>query len=220
VLILFFSFILFNLFLHSIFIPLLAHPLTVPHPILPPHLCLPKDVPISPPLPPPLPPPHQSSKLPGASSLLKVRYISLTEPRPGSPLLYLCWGPHLSWCMLPGWWSSVWGISGVEVETAGPPTEWSSSSAFSSFSLIHLTLSTACWIFQRAVMIDPFLWVLHSASNSVRPWGFTLSWIPLWACSWTFFSSGSSHFPFLKFFQTRTIMSQSFDCGMETLSLT
>jgi hypothetical protein len=27
--------------------------------------------------------------------------------RPGSPLLYVCWGPHISWCMLPAWWSSV-----------------------------------------------------------------------------------------------------------------
>ena len=29
--------------------------------------------------------------------------FSLTEPRPGSPLLYMCQGPHISWCMLPGW---------------------------------------------------------------------------------------------------------------------
>jgi hypothetical protein len=26
----------------------------------------------------------------------------------------------------------------------------------------HLTLSTACWIFPRALMTGPFLWVLHS----------------------------------------------------------
>ena len=25
---------------------------------------------------------------------------SLTEARPGSPLLYMCQGPHISWCML------------------------------------------------------------------------------------------------------------------------
>jgi hypothetical protein len=40
---------------------------------------------------------------------------SLTEHRPSSPLLYMCWGPHISWCVLPGWWSSVWEISGVQV---------------------------------------------------------------------------------------------------------
>ena len=40
---------------------------------------------------------------------------SLTEPRPGSPLLYRCWGQHITWYMLPGWWPSVWEISGVQV---------------------------------------------------------------------------------------------------------
>ena len=59
---------------------------------------------------------------------------------------------------------------------------------------LHLTLSAACWVFQRAVMIDPFLWELHSLSNSVRPWDLHLSWISLWACCTTFFLSGSLHF--------------------------
>ena len=62
---------------------------------------------------------------------------------------------------------------------------------------LHLTLSTACWVFWRAVMLGPFLWALHNLSNSVRPWELPLSWIPFWACRWTFFSSGSSPFPFL-----------------------
>jgi hypothetical protein len=48
-------------------------------------------------------------------------------------------------------------------------------------------------------MLGPFLLVLHGLSKSVRPWGFPLSWIPLWACWWTFFSSGYSPFPSLKF---------------------
>jgi hypothetical protein len=51
---------------------------------------------------------------------------------------------------------------------------------------LHLTLSAACWVFWRAVMLGPFLWALHSLSNSVRPWDLPLSWIPLWACRWTF----------------------------------
>jgi hypothetical protein len=41
--------------------------------------------------------------------------FSLTESIPSSPLLYTCWGPHSSWCMLPGWWLSVWEISVVKV---------------------------------------------------------------------------------------------------------
>ena len=28
---------------------------------------------------------------------------SLTEARPGSPLLYMCWGLHIRWGMLPSW---------------------------------------------------------------------------------------------------------------------
>jgi hypothetical protein len=40
---------------------------------------------------------------------------SLNEHRPGNPLLYVCWGLHISWCMLPGWWSSIWEILGVQV---------------------------------------------------------------------------------------------------------
>jgi hypothetical protein len=30
-------------------------------------------------------------------------------------VLYMCWGHHISWCMLPGWCSSIWEISGVQV---------------------------------------------------------------------------------------------------------
>ena len=40
---------------------------------------------------------------------------SLTEARPCSPLLYVCWGPDTSWYILPGWWVSVWDISGIQV---------------------------------------------------------------------------------------------------------
>jgi hypothetical protein len=68
-------------------------------------------------------------------------------------------------------------------------------------------------------MLGLFLWVFHSLSNSVRSWDLSLSWISLWACCWTFFSSGSSPFLSLQFFQTGTIMVQCFDCGMATPSL-
>jgi hypothetical protein len=37
---------------------------------------------------------------------------SLNEHRPGSSLLYVCWQPHISWCMLSVWWSCIWEKSG------------------------------------------------------------------------------------------------------------
>jgi hypothetical protein len=40
---------------------------------------------------------------------------SLTEPRPCSSRLYVCLGPHIRWRMLSVWWSSIWGISGVQI---------------------------------------------------------------------------------------------------------
>jgi hypothetical protein len=40
---------------------------------------------------------------------------SLNEHRHRSPLLYVCLGPHISWCILSIWWSSVWGNSGVQI---------------------------------------------------------------------------------------------------------
>jgi hypothetical protein len=59
-------------------------------------------------------------------------------------------------------------------------------------------------------MIGPFLWAHHSICNSVRPWCLSLSWIPILACHWISFSSGFSPFLSLLFFQTETIMSQSY----------
>jgi hypothetical protein len=59
--------------------------------------------------------PHQISKLPGPPVSWGLCASSLNEPRPSSPLMYMCLGPHISWCMLPGWWSSVWEISGVQI---------------------------------------------------------------------------------------------------------
>jgi hypothetical protein len=40
---------------------------------------------------------------------------SIIEHRPSSPLLYVCWGPHISWYMLSVWWSSVWEISEIQI---------------------------------------------------------------------------------------------------------
>ena len=124
----------------------------------------------------PTPPPHQISKLPGASSLLRVRgAYSLTEPRPGSPLLYMCWGPHISCvCCLVGGLVSERSQGSRLIETTGPPyrvallfsffqlfpnstTGVSSCSPLVRHKYLHLTLSAAYWVFQRAVMLGPFL---------------------------------------------------------------
>jgi len=88
----------------------------------------------------------------------------MNESRPDSPLLCMCWGPHVSWCMLPGWWPSVWEISGIQVNWDCWPSYRVALllSSFSSFcplvgyKYLHLTLSAACWVFRRAVMVGPF----------------------------------------------------------------
>jgi hypothetical protein len=142
---------------------------------------------------------------------------SLTESRPRSPLLYMCWEPHISWYMLPGRWLSVWGLSGIQVRWDC----WSSSriallliffqhfpnstTGVTSFcplvgcKHLHLTLTAACWVFQRTVTIGPFLWAHHSISNSARPWG-----LP-----WSSFSLVSSPLISLRLFQTGTVLVQS-----------
>lgn len=98
----------------------------------------------------------------------------LTESRPGSPFLYMCWWLYIIWCMKPGCWLSVWDIWEVQVIWDC----WSSyrvdlflsffqlfpnsSTGVPSFCLLvaykfeHLTLSPAGLVFQRAVMISPF----------------------------------------------------------------
>jgi hypothetical protein len=67
---------------------------------------------------------------------------------------------------------------------------------------------------QRAAMLGSCLQVHHSISNIVRAPGLLLclllSCIPIWACHWISFSSGSSPFLSLPFFQTWTILGQSF----------
>jgi hypothetical protein len=92
------------------------------------------------------------------------------------------------------------------------------SAASIGWMQISASLSAACWVFQRAVMIDPFLWALHGLSNSVRN--------AFWAGSHfgpvagPSFPQVSSPFQSLQFFQTGTIMGQRCDCGMTTPSLT
>jgi hypothetical protein len=125
---------------------------------------------------------------------------SLTELRHSSPLLNMCWGLHISWYMLPGWWSSVWEMSGVQVNwdccssyrvalllrffQLFPKSTTGVSSFCSLVGCKYRHLSASCWVFWRAVMIGLYLWALYSLSqsNSTRPWSLLLSWIPLWLC--------------------------------------
>jgi hypothetical protein len=89
---------------------------------------------------PPPPLPHLSCKLPGASSLLRVRWIipDWTETWQSSAV-YVLGASYQLVCILPGWWSSVWDILGSRlIETAGPPTGSPSSLASFSLSLIQL----------------------------------------------------------------------------------
>jgi hypothetical protein len=100
---------------------------------------------------------------------------SHSEASQGSPLLYMCWGPHISCCMLPGWWLRVWEILGVQVSW----NCWSSYGVtllLSFFQLfpnlttvvpgfcplvgckyLHLTLLAACWTSQWAAMLGSCL---------------------------------------------------------------
>jgi hypothetical protein len=41
--------------------------------------------------------------------------------------LYVCSGPHICWCMLSVWWSSVWKL----IKTAGPLMGLPFSNSFS-----------------------------------------------------------------------------------------
>jgi hypothetical protein len=118
----------------------------------------------------PSPPPHQTSTLPGASRLLGLGIFYLIEPRPRSSLLYMCVGPHISWYMLPAWWSRVWEITGVQINwhcwlsyrvalllSFFQPLSNSTTGAISFCLLVvlkyvHLTLSAAWWVFQKSVI--------------------------------------------------------------------
>jgi hypothetical protein len=50
-------------------------------------------------------------------------------------MLYMCLGPHISCCMLAGWWLSVWEISGVQVSWNCWSSYWVSLLSFFQFFL-------------------------------------------------------------------------------------
>ena len=117
--------------------------------------------------------------------------------------------------MLSVWWSNVWEISGLQInwdcwssyritlplsyfQPSLIQQQGSAASVHWLSANICIWLSAVCWGFWRVVISEgPFLWVLHSLSNSIRPWNLLLTRIPLWVCQWIFFSSGSSPFPSL-----------------------
>ena len=108
---------------------------------------------------------------------------SLNEHKPRSPLLYVCWGLHISWCMLSVWWSNVWKISGVQLRlpvllygSLSPQLLSAFPNSTTGFSCsVHWLGTNICmWLFQllvgsfrgQSVMLGPFLWALHSLSKS------------------------------------------------------
>ena len=124
----------------------------------------------------------------------------------------MCWGSHISWCMLPGWWLSIWEISGVQVSWDC----WSSYRVSLVLSFFHLSLiqpqmsptSVHClgvniwiWVFHLLVVSvshdRPLFVSPHNICSTVRPWGLSLSCISISTCHWTSFSSGLSPFLFL-----------------------
>jgi hypothetical protein len=176
-----FSEVSFLFFYSPVVISLLVCPVTVPHhtPQPPPPPRLQGDIPsfhhtLPYPTPPHLTPPYPAR--PPHSLGHQVPWglgtSSLTEARPGSPLVTMCQGPHISWCMLPGWWRRVsersWGSRLVEI--AGIPM--GSPSLLNFFQLfpnstigvpdfsplvgceyLHLSWSVSCWASWRAAML-------------------------------------------------------------------
>jgi hypothetical protein len=77
----------------------------------------------------------------------------------------------------------------------------------------HLTLSRCLLCLSEGSHDRPFF-CEHTITSVIASVFGALSWIPLWAYHWTSFSSGSSPFLSLQFFQIETITRQSFECGM------
>ena len=133
-----------------------VHPPTSPQPIPLPHPCFHKDVQTP-------HPPHLRRPL----NCLGPPVSSLTELRSGSPLLYMCWRPHISWCMLPGWCYSERSLGSRLIETAVPPTGSPSFSASSNLSLTQpqgVAASSFGWM--QIFASDPFSCLLGFSEGS------------------------------------------------------
>jgi hypothetical protein len=84
---------------------------------------------------------------------------------------------------------------------------------------LHLTHLAACWVFQRAVTIDPFLWTFHSPSNTVRPWGLPWEESLFGPVTGPPFPQALLHFCPCSSFRQKQLWVRVFDCGMATPSL-
>jgi hypothetical protein len=131
---------------------------------------------------PPLPP-HLTSKLPGGSSLLRIRCIisEWTQTQKSSTVYVLGASYQLVYvvCLVVQCLRDLGDTDKLRLlfllqDRPSPqllsafPNSTSGVSCFSPLigcKYLHLTLSTVCWVFQRAVMIDPFLWTLHSLGS-------------------------------------------------------
>ena len=78
-----------------------------------------------------------------------------------------------------------------------------------------MTISAACWVFWKDLMICQSLWAPYSLSNSVRPWDHPLSRTPHFACCWTFFSSDSCTFLSLYFFRQEQLWVRDVTVGWQ-----
>ena len=100
---------------------------------------------------------HLTSKLPGASSLLRDRCIinsvwKILEVQ----INWDCWSSYrvsLLLSFLQPFSNSTTGVSSF-----CPLVGW---------KYLHLTLPAACWVFGSVVMLGLFLWVLHNLSDQI-----------------------------------------------------
>ena len=126
----------------------------------------------------PNPPLHLTSKFPRASSLLRVRCIisEWTQTQQSFSACVLVTSYHAV-CLVVQFWE----VSGVQInwdfwssyrisllsffQPSQNQQQGSATSVHWLDANICIWLSAACWVFQIAVMIDPFLWVLCSLSK-------------------------------------------------------
>jgi hypothetical protein len=175
----------------------------------------------------PIPPPHFQEDVPTPTSpglltpqgLKSIKgLVHLFSWRPEQAVLHcICvyWGfisAGVCWEILEvqvSWecWSSHWAALLLSFfqpflnSTTGVPGFCPFVSASDSFSCL-LGLSEGS---HARLLLQAY----HSVSNSVRPQGLLLSWIPIWTCHWTSFLSRSSPFLSLQFLQTGTILGQN-----------
>jgi hypothetical protein len=92
----------------------------------------------------------------------------------------MCWGPHISWCMLPGCWFSVWEILGVQVNWDC----WSSWAGFVPAAFSYLNnygseILTVWWQPHPSLDVLSFCWRWALEVHSAHCRAFHLRSLPL-----------------------------------------